>query len=1155
MKGKKFYIKLISVILAVSMLIGCIPMMASADTAKIRFGVISDIHYLAPSLKGDTEAWYEFVDNKQKEYNDIESLLNNALDGVLRNAVEGGENYVLIPGDLTKDGELESHKALAKRLEQFEEETGIPVLVIPGNHDINNSNAVTFENGYKEPAETTSPEQFREIYANLGYDMADSFFVPEEGKKGGMLSYAATVGGYRLICIDSCMYSEDNGAEGNEHMTDGRIADGLLDWIVAECEKANDDGLTIIGMQHHNLIPHTAIEEATLWAFVVQDWLRVAETYADAGMHYVFTGHLHANDTNSHVNDNGETVYDILTPTLTGFPNYYKIVDFTSDGETTSMDMTTMEIDEYQPVVSDDGTVYEKPFKYTYSFGRTFGETGLQDLVMGAIEPLIEEYFPKIQEAGGLLEFLKESGIDLEKILVDALGTNGLQLGSVEILTISSNVMGFIEDLGEQIDEGYINDSEGTIAKVEAIINKVLNYVISDYKATIPEKYLGLEANEEGCTLGEMAFTIMHSYYSGDEDISELDYMNDILENLYSGELAEEIFNLLFDVVVNDLVKGEILSNLDFNPGELFPKGNILYIFGRLLQGITEALLGGDNSFLNLVDSVLSIPVIPEEYSSIDAILEHLMNEYITPSQYEAWGYTMAWMLSAFLIDDNPDECMDNNASFTYSGPVEVEATQDNYRLPSNIAVTLGEDSATEVSITWLTKYSVEGTDIEIVPYSENPEFTGKASTGSYINASSESIDKTYFGADLGILGLLPFSKDYVKHSITLSELEPGTKYSYRVGDAELGWWSETGTITTAEGGNEAFTFFYLTDPQAQREDQYETPANVIDSAYKLYPDARFIVSAGDNVDEGKNMKHWHYLLNSTNSLLSLPYMPATGNHEDEGAVLTENFTLPNIPEQELDSGVYYSYDYNNVHFTVLNTNDIDDDKFSDKQIEWMKNDIKSSNAKWKIVVLHKALYSNGSHYDDGEVESMRTQLGALLPYLGVDLVLQGHDHVYLRTDVLNANAVVPAREGTTTYNGKDYLTKYNPCGTIYAIGGTAGVKVYHTKDAAATDEKFPRAEAIVDVENSMFSAITVDGDTLYYNAYQVSDSGETERVDNFAIEKTNDEAPTDKIKLDGIDDLISDLLENFNISFAWRITNFLLDLVGKVMNIFWAIF
>ena len=1152
---KKLVTRAVSVLLAVCILAVGIPMIVSADTSAIHFGVVSDIHYYPQSLKGDKgEAWQKFVTEKQKEYDDTDSLLYNALDGILRSAVDGGENYVLIPGDLTKDGELEGHKALAAKLEAFEAETGIQVLVAPGNHDINNSNACTFENGVKEPAQKTSPEQFREIYKNLGYDLADSFFVPAQGKQGGMLSYAATLGEYRLIAIDSCMYSPDNGADGYEHLTDGRIGDELLSWIVKECEAAKAKGLTIIGLEHHNLIPHTDIEEATLWAFVVQDWLRVAETLADAGMHYMFTGHLHASDTVSHTSDNGETIYDILTPTLSGYPNYYRTVDFVSDGENIKMDMQSHDIDEFLPVVSDSGIEYPKPFKLTYSYGRTFGEGGVGSLVANMVNPMISGLFADISEAGGLLAYLKAKNIDVEKIITDALGTNGLEIGSAEILTVSSNLMGFIGDLAGQVDEVYINNPDLTLEKLNTLINKILDYQLSEYPAQLLTDVLGYPATGKGCTFGEFASTILVTYYWGDENISEYPYVSDILDRFNSGELAVEVFNLLREVLITDLIENEILSNLDFNPGALFPPKTLFYVFGRLLQGVTEALLGGDNSFANLIDSVLSLPVVPDGYGSINEIIDTLVvDEYLTYSQFESWGYTISWMLSSFLFDENPEEELDSHAVLTYTGPVEVEASKENFRLPSNIAVTLGDNSATQANITWITKYSVTATDIELVPYSENPEFTGKPTTGKKITAITETVDKTYPGADLGIIGLLPFSKEYVKHTIKLSGLTPGTKYSYRIGDAKRGWWSETGVIETASGGDDGFTFFYLSDPQSQRASHYETYAGVIETARKLYPDGKFVVSCGDQVDDGENFKHWNYFFNSTDEFMNLPFMPTTGNHEDEAAAISENFVLPNVPEQDEETGVFYSYDYNGVHFTVLNTNDVADDKLSDAQINWLISDIKSSDAKWKIVALHKAPYSNGSHYDDDDVIGIRNQLSALLPYLGVDMVLQGHDHVYLRTDALNGNAVVPVKTGETTFDGLEYRMKYNPKGTVYAICGTSGVKVYTTKDVEATDKLFPRAEAIVNSEYPMFSAVTVEGDSLYYNAYQVID-GEAKRVDSFGIEKTEDKSPADKACSDSASSFIANLLSKINIKYTWKFTNFVLSVVGKVMQLVWSV-
>lgn len=1142
--------KLLCITLAFAMLIACIPMAANADTSKIRFGVISDIHYLAPSLQGNDEVWDTLVQQKHKEYDITDALIDNALDGVKRNA-EGKDTYLLIPGDLTKDGELESHRVLAARLEKFEKETGIPVLVVPGNHDINNSNAATYVNGKKESAEKTSPEQFREIYKNLGYDLADSFFVPAEGNKGGMLSYAVTLGGYRIIAIDSLIYSDDNGAENSEHETAGNISDDLLAWILDECEKAENQGLTVVGMQHHNLVPHMDIEEATFAPFVVADWLRVADSYADAGMHYIFTGHLHSNDIASHCSDKGEVIYDILTPTLTGYPNYYKIVDFSSDSKEISMNCDTKEIDEYKNVVAPDGTVFSKPFSITYSFERTFGNGSINELVIGMLTPIITDLFAEISESGGIGEYLKLKNLDLEKIIIDALGTNGLALGPVEILTVSSNAMGFINDLFSQIDEVYINNPELTMSKLETIVNKLLAFRVSDYKAELLEDKLGYTVNAEGCTIGEYATTVVFTYYAGDEDIIEYPYILDALDGFDSGVLTEKFFNLLLEVVRDDLVQNEILANLDFNPGELFPKGTMFYLFGRLLQGTVEALLGGDNSFINLVESVLSIPLVPDEYSSVESIISTILGEYLTFSQYESWGHTIKWMVSSFIIDNDGK---DSDTRIAYKGRISPPVSKENYRLPNNVITTLGEVSSTEVSITWLTRYSVTGSDIELVEYSENPRFTGKATSGKGIDGSCELIGKTYFGADLGIIGLMPYTKDYAKHTVRLSGLEPGKKYCYRVGDASKGWWSEAGVIRTADGGDEDFTFIYLTDPQAQRADHYNRFASVLDAATAEYPDARFVVSAGDQVDEGRNMKHWRYFFNSTDKLLNLPYMPSTGNHEDEGAVISENFILPNVPEQNLDSGVYYSYDYNDVHFTVLNTNDDEDDKLGEEQINWLKNDIKSSDAKWKIVVFHKAIYSNGSHYDDGEVEGMRAQLSTLLPYLGVDLVLQGHDHVYLRTDVINSNAVIPAKEETVSFDGLDYSLKYNPKGSIYSICGTSGVKVYQTKDVEATDKLFPRAEKLnaENTKNSMFSSITVEGDRLYYNAYEVED-GKAIRVDNFAIEKTENESVSDKAGIFGT--VVEAMFEGIDMTSFWKVTNLFFSAIGKVMNLIWTVF
>lgn len=1157
MKSK--FVKLLSVVLALTMVLVTVPMMtADAANTKITAAVFSDIHYLADNLYDyNAAAWAQYCATSDREMEQANALISNTLelaDKYLAEAKEQGSAFVLIPGDLSKDGEYESHLQLAGKFAAFEAETGIPVYVVPGNHDIYNSNGRNYSGDVSTPARITTPQDFETIYKDFGYDSSDenfvSRFVPEEGKLGGGLSYSCKLtDGYLLIAVDSNMYSPDNGTETLEHVTDGRVGPALREWIVEQCDYAKAHGMQPILMQHHNVVQHMGIEEATFFAFVVEDWEHLCDLYADNGIHYVFTGHLHSHDVSSYVSDNGETITDVLTCTLTGYPNEMRVVEFTTDNGNVTMDMESHDVDEIRPVsyVRNGETItYEAPFKTTYSFAHTYGES-IEDFAMHALTGVILNYFPKMQAAGGLVNFLADSGLDLEQIIVDALGTNGLAVGNLDILTVSGNLMGFINDFGSQVDEKYINNPDYVIALAQTLLHKLLSFEVSDYACDVYYDSMGIGNTSGPTTLDDFARAGLVTFYSGDENVKNEPVFKDVLEGFESGELAEELFALLRETVINDLLEDELLSNLDFNPGALFPKGTMLYIMGVVLQKTTELLLGKDNSFMNLIASVLSIPLVPDKYSSIDSILDTLVvDEYLTDSQFQGWGHTISWMLSTLVIDEDPVEKADCNYTFTYSGPVTPEATADNYRLPSNIAVTMSEDSSDGAYITWVTKYSVTGTDIQIVPYSASPDFSNGSTVSFKADDSCESITLSYPGADLGIFGLLDFGKEYNRHYLEVSGLEAGTKYSYRIGDAERDWWSEPAVLETADGSDKV-TFFHLSDMQSQNATQYGAFNSVLNAAYGVSPDAKFIVSSGDQVDLGTNCKHWKYLFNVNSKYFANTFfMPTTGNHEDEGEVLTSNFMLPNVAEgQNLDTGVYYSYDYNNCHFTVLNTNDVGDDKLSDAQLDWLKEDISSSDAKWKFVVLHKAVYSNGSHYDDKEVKGIRKQLCALMPFLGVDMVLEGHDHVYLRTDAMNANLVACGKEETVSYNGLDYSMKINPKGTIYSIPATSGVKIYNTKDNSATDKLFPRAEAIVDADSPMFSSITVDGDRLYYDAYKVVD-GEAVRADSFAIEKTVDEAPAER-PLGGF---LGKIISLFNFTIIWRIISFVFPFISRIFDL-----
>ena len=1079
--------------------------------ASLPFAAISDIHYYPQSYTGDLcEAWQEFCATDTKEYEESEALVYSALDSIALRAQEEDIEYLLIPGDLTKDSEYQAHVELAAILENFEKETGIEVFVINGNHDISVDDACTFENGKMEQARSITQAEFREVYKNLGYDHAISEYKAADGSSQGGLSYAADLDeNYRLIVVDSCLYDPDTAMK---QQTNGMITEETMAWVQQMAGDAYATGRTPLMMIHHSIAPHMELEPSVTFAFCIADYQWVAESFADAGIHYAFTGHLHTNDIASVTSDNGNTIYDCEVGSLTGYPNYIREMKITTYGDGESdMDYKVLDVD-YAHEVTVNGVTYDKPFSvasYAINFGGRYSDDGYADITaffMGIIKNYLLPYVDKICDAGGINEFLISMGIDLETLLSDLLAPyigDGIRIGGVSILSVD-NLMWFIEDLMEQVEDLYINDPDKLMILLEDIVTKIVNLKVRDTVCTkfIDKFHFGGEADYG--TLGDFVLSVMVYWYAGNEDISDDEFLLSAIENIRNGDVVEDLIDLLLDIILNDLVDEAILSKLDIRIDKLFDSSCIIgKALGCTSDHFVTKFLRNDTSYMNLINTIFEFGVLP--YSSIQDIIDGLMEEYITPSQIESLGSYIAYCAEDFATDVNPQHKGDYNVTYS-TDKTQPEVSTENYRLPSMVTVTLGSDS-TSANISWFTKESVDGSDIEIYSADEFEGFTGKATDLDSLNytvtVTEEKATVSYPGIDIGIIGFFYYDFELNHYTATVSGLEKGETYYYRLGNEERGWWSETGTIRTQDGSDKV-TFINVTDSQSQTQAQFERGwANVLEKAFSMY-DVDLILHTGDNVDNPDNIKQWQWLFDTaSDEIMSTYYMPTSGNHEEFGEnAIVNKFVISNLPEQDTTSGVYYSFDYNNVHFMVLNTNDLGaDDALSAEQIEWLKADAQASDAQWKIVAIHKAVYSNGSHYDDDDVCAMRDQLSVLMPQHDIDLVFQGHDHVYMRTYNLDSNEVADTERVYLSYNGKQYATDVLPTGTSYVISGTSGVKTYLTKDESLTDELFPRAEAIIDVDTSMFSAVTVDGGVLYFDAYTVD--GETvTNIDSFAIQK-----------------------------------------------------
>ena len=342
--------RLLSLLLAVVLVFTLtVPALAAEkpQDMNLRIAVMSDLHYLSPDMIADTEDFEHALNSDRKLLKESSAILNEMFERVRADKPD----ILLVSGDLTKDGEQECHAALAKQLQQLQQDVpGLKIYVINGNHDIRNYNAKNFNtaDGKAVLATRTEPEDFKRIYDFVYSDpTVIATFTPAEGNKAGGLSYVARpVEGLTVIAMDTCRYSSDNTSIGDdEHETSGAISADLEKWVIEQTAVAKARGDLVIGLEHHGLVPHFDVEPTILPMYLVNGYERIAQEYADAGMSVVFTGHMHAVDIAAMTTAAGNTFYDIETGSALTYPCPVRFVDLrrsTVGGETnTYMSVST----------------------------------------------------------------------------------------------------------------------------------------------------------------------------------------------------------------------------------------------------------------------------------------------------------------------------------------------------------------------------------------------------------------------------------------------------------------------------------------------------------------------------------------------------------------------------------------------------------------------------------------------------------------------------------------------------------------------------------------------------------------------------------------------------------------------------------------------
>ncbi|MGG3640006.1 Ig-like domain-containing protein [Bacillus gobiensis] len=439
-------------------------------------------------------------------------------------------------------------------------------------------------------------------------------------------------------------------------------------------------------------------------------------------------------------------------------------------------------------------------------------------------------------------------------------------------------------------------------------------------------------------------------------------------------------------------------------------------------------------------------------------------------------------------------------------------------------------DAKTTKGFTWYTTHASGTSDLQIVEKTnETPDFSkAKKFTGiSYVSTND---------------------KEEIVHKAEAKGLKANTVYQYRVGDEKLGIWSEVGTVKTApESG--AFTFMNLTDPQAKTEEEAILAAQTFNKAAETIKGESFMAVTGDFVDKGNIEDQWDWLIeNSKQTWGNTTVAPAAGNHEKQPNSFIDHFNIQEAPGSDTTTGAYYSYDYSNTHFVVLNNNE-DSEEYADftpAQMKWMKSDIqkaKANGARWVIVLMHKGPYTTSNHATDSDIideNGVRNKIAPVIAELGVDFVFQGHDHIYVRSKPINKeNKATEQTKIKEMINGKSIEYTVNPDGSIYFIPATSGPKVYYkNQDPILGDEFYSKFELAdenhaakygSDPEDSSrpvrgaiqnFASVTINDNRLTVVSYEIDRNKGMDPyiIDQFGIEKKDVQAPA-KPKVDDVSD------------------------------------
>ena len=427
---------------------------------------------------------------------------------------------------------------------------------------------------------------------------------------------------------------------------------------------------------------------------------------------------------------------------------------------------------------------------------------------------------------------------------------------------------------------------------------------------------------------------------------------------------------------------------------------------------------------------------------------------------------------------------------------------------PYCAVATINGDPKTRMGFCWFTNEGVKEGVVQLVA-KKNASMSDFDEAAVYVATPTTTEPLHYAISSSGILNAAQMDKRtafrYESHKAVAEGLNPGTDYSWRVGFGDH--WSEIGHFRTADQKEEEFSFVYMTDSHIQNEEYVAAARMCARAVARNERQSRFCVFPGDFVDTGTdNNSEWEWeqwfekVMKPV--LKIMPLVPTDGNHDDSPLMnYSWHFNTDTSFNAETKirpqfAGINYSFVYGTMQMIVFSMQDFwrgeyDLESRRSAYLEqnlgpWMVQQAKTHpEAKWRVGLVHKSLFSGSGHQHDKESPLLRKTMLPVMKECKMDLVLQGHDHCY--------EVIGPVDS------------------TLYFIGATCGAKRYEP----FTREEMEASKAIHQVENyydlfqylaqpgaPSYTRVTVKKKELVLETFKVLEDGRTELFNRFALSR-----------------------------------------------------